>query len=282
VVGSNERITRHVCDGAEAASLELADGRTMSTRFVVDATGAPTADPSAWQTAYGVVVNDATAARLVPTDAVTLMDWWADGDVPMFLYAVPLSSGWLIEATVLASRQPVEVARLRARLAERLGDAVVAGAEHAGMVETVRIPMGAPVRRGSGCVVRFGAAGGMIHPATGHSVGAALRAAPRLAAAIAERGDVHQAVWPASARRARVLHDYGLRTVLRLGPSATASFFDAFFDLDVAVWREYLRVDTTPRSVSRVMWGVFRRLPWSVRRQLVDVDPAVLGRLLRA
>jgi lycopene beta-cyclase len=122
----------------------------------------------------------------------------------------------------------------------------------------------------------------MIHPATGYSVGAALRAAPRLAAAIAERDDVHQAVWPASARRARVLHDYGLRTVLRLGPSATASFFDAFFDLDVAVWREYLRVDTTPRSVSRVMWGVFRRLPWSVRRQLVDVDPAVLGRLLRA
>ena len=101
---------------------------------------------------------------------------------------------------------------------------------------------------------------------------ASLRAAPRVAAAIADGGDarhVWEAVWPPALRRTRRLHDYGLEVLLGLGPGELASFFDAFFDLPVDVWAPYLRVDSPPQAVVRAMSAVLRALPWSMRRRLV-------------
>lgn len=283
----------HLLDGVEQITGRV-DPADVDADVVVDATGATTEGPAAtaWQTAFGVVL-----ANLPPgsadVDVVTLMDWttpsagWPAADVdaaavPSFCYTVPVRDGWLIEETVLAASPVVPPDDLRNRLIARLGDdgaALVGGALR---VEEVWIPMSTPATSASGGIVHFGASAGFVHPATGYSVASSLRAAPRVAHAIATGGDVGAAVWPRSHRRARVLHEYGLDALLGLDATATADFFDAFFDLPVELWSEYLRIDTTPRAVAAVMRRVFRSAPWGVRRRLLATNPSALRRLLAA
>ncbi len=268
-------------------------------RAVVMATGSPPPSArTAWQTAWGVVLDDLPDG-LGPDDAVTLMDFREpsraapDVGAPTFCYVVPLAQGrWLVEETVLAARPAVTPELLRARLVARLGpdgEALVAAAEAAGTVESVRIPMGgglpAPPRDpastagatgsagSASSVVRFGAAAGLVHPATGYSVAASLRLAPRLAEAIAAGRDPMAAVWTPSMRRARALHEFGLDVLTGLDADQTRAFFDAFFDQPLDAWRHYLRVDTTARAVSGVMWQLYRSAPWSLRRRLMAGDP---------
>jgi lycopene beta-cyclase len=260
--------------------------RAEPDRVVVDATGA-VGSPAAWQTAHGVVLDEVPPALDLPTDAVTLMDWRPDHGPgrsddhegpPSFCYVVPVADGWLVEETVLAANPAVAPEVLRERLVSRLGPGGAALVDAAVRVEQVRIPMGSPPRRGEGNLVPFGAAAGFVHPATGYSVAASLRAAPRVAQAIAAGADLGEAIWPRSQLRARALHDYGLDALLRLDGAAIAAFFDAFFELPQERWADYLRVDTTPVAVAGVMRRVFRRAPWSVRRRLMAGDPRRLVR----
>jgi lycopene beta-cyclase len=254
----------------------VADSGPVDARVVVDATGrpsalAPAAPTTVAQTAFGIVVPEPPPG--FDRHAVTLMDLRplpGPGPAPTFCYVVPVDGGWLVEETVLAARPPVPVELLRSRLEARIGPdgpAVVAGASR---VERVVVPLGGPAPDRRGLVVPFGAAGGLTHPATGFSVAASVRAAPRVAAAIAHgRAD---SVWTARARRTRRLHDYGLEVLLRMDADELATFFDAFFELPEELWAPYLRVDATPGEVTRTMTAVLRRLPWAQRRRLV-VNP---------
>ena len=244
-------------------------------RLVVDATGVPPAlgrrsAPAAAQTAFGIVTTDRP-----PGDAgVVLMDLRPLHGVPgppTFCYRVPVADGWLSEETVLVARPPVPAEALRGALSRRLGtsgDALIAGATR---VERVTIPMGGrlPSRRGS--VVAFGAAAGYTHPATGFSVAASLRAAPRVAGAIADGRDargVWDAVWTPAMRRTRRLHDYGAAVLLGLDAGGLAAFFDAFFALPVETWAPYLRIDARPHEITATMTALLQRLPWAMRRRL--------------
>ncbi len=199
----------------------------------------------AWQTAIGVVLDEPPPG---PLGTPTVMDFTDPGStddicVPTFVYAFPVADGWLVEETVLAG-PALEPDRLLPRLASRLAESPAHLMERAIRVERVRIPMGAPVpsRPGRGDAtqtatesgaaagtttgtVRFGAAAGMIHPATGYSVASSLRAAGRVADAVIERlgrpvdrtadaAAVVDAVWPRSLRRTRRLHDFGLEVLV--------------------------------------------------------------------
>jgi lycopene beta-cyclase len=311
-VFDNARLRTRLADGVEHrratvtgvqhfgwGSRLLSDSGAVDARLVVDATGtgalvrgAALRRPAAWQTAFGVVVDEIEAARSgVETGVVTLMDWRdpareppVRGHTPTFSYAVPVAGGWLVEETVLAADPPIEPDELRGRLAARLGaggDAIVDAARR---VERVRIPMGLAPPSRLDQVVAFGAAAGYVHPATGYSVAASLRAAPRVARAIADgrpTADVHDAVWPQRLRRARVLHDCGLGVIARLDAAGTRAFFDAFFDLPEAEWAAYLRVDTSPAAVASVMRSVFSAAPWPVRRRLVAGNPLTFLRMMR-
>lgn len=254
----------------------LGDSGALDARLVVDATGCPPAlahasAPAAAQTAFGIVTAESPAGA----DELVLMDLRALGGVPSpptFCYRVPVADGWLTEETALVARPPLPAGALRDRLARRLGpsgrDAIAASLR----VERVTIPIGGrlPSRRQQ--VVAFGAAAGITHPASGFSVAASLRAAPRVAAAIADGRDaagVWDAVWPAPLRRTRRLHDYGAEVLIRLDADALATFFDAFFDLPVGTWGPYLRIDASPRQVTETMTALLRRLPWWMRRRLV-------------
>ena len=142
--------------------------------------------------------------------------------------------------------------------------------------ELVTIPVG------GGCPsARPGAAvrgGGRLHP-SGHRLLRRRLAARRAAVAAASprrrpadrRSPVWDAVWPRSLRRTRRLHDYGLEVLLRLDQDGLATFFDSFFDLPVDVWAPYLRIDASPREVSRTMTALARRLPRGLRRRLLVV-----------
>lgn len=273
--------------------VEIAGQRPLRARLVVDASGWPpavarstrTRRVPAWQTAFGAVLPEPPPGDL---GEPTLMDFRPvdvdDGvEAPTFCYALPIADGWLVEETVLAARRAVAPERLGARLAARLGIAASALASTAVRTEAVRIPMGMDLPDPASPIPAFGAAAAYVHPATGFSVAAALRAADRVAqaASLLDAGAVSAAVWPRSARRLRALHDFGLDVVLRLDPDSVRTFFDTFFDASPDDWSAYLRIDTPPADVAAIMLRLFRRAPWSLRRHLLAGDPRALGRLLR-
>lgn len=279
------------------AAVDTADGTRLTSRLVIDAAGASGAvldrRPArglSFQTAYGLVLPERPD---VGGEAAVLMDWrqppGADGDAT-FLYVMPLEGGrWLVEETSLARAVPMPTDALRERLARRLGADLTARAEH---VELVSIPMRPGIPNRLQPTVGFGAAAGYVHPATGYSVTASLRAAPRVARTIATTlgADLDPAsaalrvwneVWPTEQRRTRALHDYGLATLLRLDADEVGEFFAAFFSLPTQVWAPYLRVDATVAEVRRAMTGVFSRVPWTLRRRLASGSPAAFARLVR-
>lgn len=291
----------------EGHRVELEGGETVRARIVVDATGWPArfarrgADqPAAWQTALGVVLAEPPAGEL---GRPTFMDFrrviGPDGTpstlgphgVTTFCYSLPLPDGWLVEETVLASSPAIEPIALLPRLAARLGrhpDDLLADAVR---TEYVRIPLGGARPDPGQPIVAFGAAAGYVHAATGFSVAASIRAAPRVAAAISEAlssglgivdvGSIANSVWPTALRRTRVLHDYGLDVLLDLDDDEVRSFFDAFFELPAEDWTAYLRVDSPPKQISAVMARLFRSSSWRLRRRLAGRNPAALARLLR-
>ncbi|SDC14601.1 FAD-dependent oxidoreductase [Actinokineospora iranica] len=262
--------------GARGATVALASGGRVACRVVVDASGArrvvsggPPLGLRVEQTAYGMVLPATAVGRLVAPGEAVFMDWSAP---PTFLYAVPLPGDRvLVEETSLARRPGLGFAELRARLAARLGSAVAPLA-----VERVRFALDigpTPLwHRGS---VPFGAAAGMVHPATGYSVGDALATAPKVAEAIAAtRGAraaaaaARAAVWPPAARAVHVLRQRGLRALLALPPDRTPAFFDAFFALPDDLQRAYLSGREDVRGTAAAMAALFRSSPWEIRAKL--------------
>ncbi|MGH9271115.1 MAG: lycopene cyclase family protein, partial [Ilumatobacteraceae bacterium] len=128
--------------------VRVADGDHVDARLVVDAAGrggqaGALSPPAAWQSAYGVVVD--VPPRRFDADRPTFMDLRSvgrTGGPPTFCYVVPVDDGWLVEETVLASREPVDPGWLADRLAVRLGADAPPRDRAAGRVEVVHIPMG--------------------------------------------------------------------------------------------------------------------------------------------
>ncbi len=306
VAHRRERVA-HVTTGAgEAHRVEFEGGAALRARVVIDATGSPPrfaqqaddAREPAWQTAFGVVLAEPPSGDL---GRATFMDFRAvcgpDGGVvgpagvTTFCYSLPMADGWLVEETVLAARPLVEPNDLLPRLAARLGCDPEALLAEAVRIERVRIPLGGSLPDLSSPVVAFGAAAGYVHAATGFSVAASIRAAPRVAAAIGrflgagsgavDSQTVAEAVWPRSLRRTRVLHDYGLGVLLDLDDDEVRAFFDAFFELSADDWTAYLRVDTPPEQISAVMARLFASSSRRIQRRLAGRNPLALARLLR-
>jgi lycopene beta-cyclase len=281
--------------GVEHSSVRVAGGQSIDARLVIDATGsgvflAKRGEPAGAQTAYGVVVDSSSefARRAVPMpESFTLMDWSLP---PTFLYSAKFNDGsCLIEETSLFAQPPHSIDELRVRLAERLG---LDGTEQAIALERVNIPMGEPLPLRTTRVVGFGAAAGFIHPVTGYSVAASLRAAPRVAesirtSVIARRmgsdlaKDAWESVWPAHYLRTRGWHVMGLSVLRSLPKSALPKFFDAFFDLPTQLSAAYLRIDSNPGDVRSAMLGVFKGVDSSTRLKLMS-SPGALLRALAA
>lgn len=280
-------------------------GARLACRVAVDASGhrpallaAGRGRPAAVQTAYGLV------GRVTPTPiaaaTMLLMDYrepsgahtGPDCPQPTFLYGMAFDDGrCLLEETSLAGRPPLPLATLESRLRRRL-DTMGVRVEQRIAVERVSIPMGGPLPPRSQRVVGFGAAAGMVHPATGYQLGAALSRAPRLGAALAHALD-HPgaqprtvsaagwaAVWPDDLVRQRALHTLGLESLLRLGSAQTRAFFRAFFDLAPQRWSGFLSGERSAAQLAATMLVLFARAPADVRRTLAAAavrNPRMLG-----
>ncbi len=288
---------RRVRDLGSAVEVTASDGSTFLTSVVIDATGSEpalvtrhaTRRPVPVQAAFGLVARfDRPPGE---PGSFTLMDWrpapGSDPATPSFLYTFELGDGWwLAEETSLARAPSLSLGELRRRLERRLestGSVVLEQRAH----EEVAIPMGHPVPPAQ-LPVGFGAAGGLVHPATGYSLGGTLRAAPVLADAVAEAiaagsspattaAACWSALWPADRRRARALQEYGLDVLLRLDAPTTAAFFDAFFELPPDLVRAYLDPRPEVADVVRVMRTLFAAAPWRLRSALVTGDPRRLA-----
>lgn len=273
------------------SSVRLRDGRDVSTRVVVDASGhrpalvrLPATDTQGFQTAVGWTLETDTHP-FAPGQA-TLMDWDARGlqpdglSTPSFLYAMPLGDGRVfVEETVLVSRPAVPFDALEARLQRRC---VALGIPTHRIVEReqVWIPMGGGIPSATERVIGFGGAAGMVHPATGYMLPRVLEAAPVLADAVyqgLDAGDAPRAVgraawkaiWPADSRRRHALFRFGMETMLRLDAPRMQSFFAAFFSLPDAEWQGYLGDRLSTPEISRVMARVLASAPYRVRGTLV-------------
>lgn len=264
--------------GLAHPEIEVREGRLADHRagakVVVDATGAhrPGEHGRAEQTAFGVVVSAEVAAPLLGPGEAVFMDWRAPAPGPAtFLYAIPLPDGRaLLEETSLAARPGLGTAELRARLLTRLAGHGIdpAGAQ----VDHVRFPLDRPARRPG--VVPFGAAAGLVHPATGYSVADSLRLAPEVARAVHRAGPARarraalRVLWPPAARAVHLLRRAGLATLLALPPDRTAEFFALFFDLPPRLQRAFLSErDNLPETVA-AMATMFRRASPPLRRAM--------------
>ncbi|WP_227982048.1 lycopene cyclase family protein [Nocardia spumae] len=235
----------------------LASGTTLTGGRVVDARGLARAPRRAEQTAYGIVVHDDGDPPAV------FMDWCRDNgatadEIPSFLYTIPLGGGRILyEETCLAGRPALSPEHLRRRLAYRLRcRGIEFGTVEA--VERVRFPLEGGRPRDNA----FGAAGALLHPATGYSLAATLSAADSVA-----RG---RSLWSPSARLVHILRTAGLRALLALPPHEIPVFFDTFFALPPARQRAYLSGRSDLRGTVVAMSALFRELPWPLRRVLAS------------
>ncbi len=271
-------VRRARLDDAEVAAL------TSSARVVVDARGARPRglradDPAPAQTAFGVVVPDDVAAPALQGAEALLMDWRTDwrpdrtgagtaGLRPSFLYAIPLGDGTvLLEETCLAAAPPLPVEELKARLRRRLAargvdPSAVDTPLHREVVHIPRRGRGRPPVDGT---LAHGVAGRGGHVVTGYSVAHALRRSRALADELAAGQAPRRvdAVAPADA-----LREAGLRAVLRLDVDGTLALFDGFGHLPAHLQRAYMSRDGDLADVAAAMWSMFRRMPWSGRREL--------------
>lgn len=268
--------------------VRCADSTRIAARLVIDAGGSRSSllarhrrGEGGVQSAFGVITRTAPSAY---RECFTLMDWSVKHRDPTFLYTVDFGDGSvLLEETSLYRRSPLDPRLLEARLIERVGEISRVGVEH------VEIPMGEGIPSSSRTVVGFGAAAGFVHPVTGYSVAASLRASGRVADVI-HRGistdlavedrvqHVWDAVWPTSLRRTRALHQYGLASLARFDGSDVQEFFDTFFALPTADWSAYLRIDTPPTVIARVMTKFFVRMSWQIRAKVMTANPLLLLR----
>lgn len=289
---------------ASGTTVHTHTGDRLVCRVAVDAGGHRPAllipgrgGPAAFQAAYGLVGR--FSHQPVPAQAMLLMDYRdaspypddPDPAHPTFLYAMDLGDGThLLEETSLARRPALDQRTLRVRLERRLERMEIRPEQRIG-VERVLIPMGGPLPHRDQPVVGFGAAAGMVHPATGYQVGAALARAPVLAHALAAALDAPDAgpttvaaagwgaVWPADLLRQRALHRLGLESLLHLDATATRRFFRAFFDLPQRRWSGFLSGEDSASGLATTMLRLFGRLPPGVRASLATTclrHPALL------
>ncbi len=287
-----------VAHDRSGTTVEITGAPALRCTLVLDGSGAASpfivreerTSPPAFQVAYGIIAEFERPP--LPDSQCTLMDWRGpDRTVPTFGYTLPIDGRWLVEETVLASRPALGFDELERRLHDRLrADGLVV--KHIHGIERVSFPMDVPLPLRTQRTLGLGAAASLVHPATGYSVAASLRSAPRIAAAIAAQlrspgadldtaaRQIWKSLWSDDRVKARRLETYGLGRVLTMHQRDLRSFFDSFFQLSSAVTATYLGGEAGSAEMASVMWKVFRNAGPRLQRRLATGNPLTLARSL--
>lgn len=286
---------------ALGTTIHLDAGPSQRVRLLIDASGGKSrfverihSRAPAFQIAYGLLL-DAPGHQFDPQRTV-LMDFRPARPEAMepasFLYALPLSEGRLfVEETSLARRPAVPLELLRVRLESRLASL---GLERCLRIREERcaIPMGLGLPKSLQHVVPFGAAASMVHPSSGYLISHVLRKADPVAesildslesagvsAALAAAADT---LWPRAQRSVWEIYGLGLEAIVAMNSRETARFFDAFFQLPLADWSDFLSGTLAPSRLAGVMTRLFRSLPastrWNLLRTSLSTGAAPLAR----
>jgi lycopene beta-cyclase len=248
-------------------------GEEYEADVLVDASGASMKAEAGWQTHQWALGVEARLSTPV-AESMLFMDFDGpdtEAGPPSFLYAMPLGEDrWFLEETVLLSSRRVSMRELWRRLQSRI---TARGIEmrDAQIVERCVIPLDVPASAGGGLIVRFGAAAGMVHPATGYMVGKVLRRAEPLAAALLGGGAeaAREIVWPADELLTDRLYRVAAEMIDSFGLSETREFFAGFFELPPSVRDGFLDRTLDLAGLRRSMFGVFMRTSPQVRRILL-------------
>jgi lycopene beta-cyclase len=258
----------------EQARLDDEGVRALTGRAhrVVDCRGVRPGPGTPLQTAYGIVVSAADAARALGGDPALFMDWRTDHDDdglgPTFLYGLPLGADRvLLEETCLAGLPAPDPADLAGRLRSRLRRRGVAerAVEEPLAVELVRIPLLPPPPPTGQLVGAFGTAGGYGHAATGYSVASMLEAVPAVVHALATG---HPLPEPRSAA-ATGLHRLGLDAMLHADDGTLRQLFGAFGRLDSRRQLWFLDGSSPSYQVAGAMWRMWLGMPARAKVGLV-------------
>ncbi len=201
------------------------------------------------------------------------------GAAPSFLYALPLDDHHVFfEETSLVRSPGLPLDTLRERLAHRLKRS---GVEVLSVLDEERcvIPMGLPPPEPAALVVAFGAAAGMVHPATGYQLCHALQLAPALATILDEglsSSSPEEAcrraanlVWPASRARLWALYRFGMAALCGFDLERTRAFFDSFYRLPTRDWTRYVDATASATEVGAIMVRLFLRTQPHLRLELL-------------
>ncbi len=141
------------------------------------------------------------------------------------------------------------------------------GSDDALDVERCHFAMGGELPDAGGTCLPFGAAAGMIHPATGYSLGHVLRWAHEGADELADhvrRGRTEPDMlwrnwaWPADRRRSRALYLFGMGVLMKMSLGETRAFFRLFFQQGDEAAGDYLRWRLPADELRGIMWRMFR------------------------
>lgn len=274
----------------------LEDGRELRAPLCIDASGHGSSftkrangSEAGWQVAYGQLIETKNPIELGPGEMI-LMDYripngcspserFSFEKKPSFLYVMPLSSNLIfVEETILVGRPAMDFDILKHRLAVRLKSMNIEAVKVL-EDEYCWIEMGGGVPLHQQRQLAFGAAAGMVHPATGYLISRVLKTAPEFAEAIATglntgvsdavRGQLWQALWPTDQRRSWALYQFGMDILCRLNHRDMSSFFDSFFQLEPNLWQGFMSASLPAAKIARAMAQFFMIAEPNLKKELM-------------
>jgi lycopene epsilon-cyclase len=247
-----------------------------------------------WQTAYGIEVK--MPGHPFPINKAVFMDFRQsdpeveneDPDnefgiwrVPSFLYVLPVDKDTVfVEETCLVARVQVPFDELKRRLYRRLSRMGLS-VEKENIIEEEAswIPLGGTPPVAPQRTLAYGAAAGLVHPASGFSIVNSLRRAPKFAEAVvaglneggsvaaAERGwDV---LWGDESRRQVGFYQFGMELLMSLRIEQMRNFFTTFFALPQPLSAGFLSNDLSSVKLIQFALTCFIIGNWELRALLL-------------
>mmetsp|Transcript_1306 Transcript_1306/g.4544 ORF Transcript_1306/g.4544 Transcript_1306/m.4544 type:complete len:839 (+) Transcript_1306:245-2761(+) len=247
------------------------EGASVSAKSVILATGHNRelleyieGPPPGWQTAYGVEIRTKEKHGYRPDTAVFMDYLQSDPEesapegswrVPSFLYVLPTDEHTVfLEETCMVSRVQLPFDELKRRLYVRMEQQGLRldDATNVTMLEEEAswIPLGGTNPVVPQRTLAFGAAAGMVHPASGYSIVNSLSMAKPFAEAVAQglrEGGAALAsekawnvIWSDDRRRQKGFHVFGMELILSLQLDQLRGFFRTFYRLPAPLWQGFL------------------------------------------